>query len=362
MNAFSSLTGTGMAGSWPMAQVMAGASAVPVAHAVDLAFFFQVQDDARQDALIIEARRHLAGCIHAIEMAMRLSLDHAPQVASALDRLEPSLCWAMVRSQPELLSPPLLAHMRLRAAITLMLRQQGRGTSDGGLHPVADFSGEEAGKPSLEALTGLTLAEGRWLMPGGEDRAMRPDLPVDHYAELVWTVAACLALAIRRGGGEDGGATLCALERSGWALLADHDESASPLMLADRFVRQLGEGADAPDLIGQALDEERFLLFTALAARRLHMDSAQLAELLLLGPVGDVGLLCHALGGSTAEHRRLLLWLRPVRPSLSDATLLAEADRHEHRADGQAAEALALWRAPVAFRAKLAHLRGVSLA
>lgn len=359
MNAFSSLTGTGMAGSWPMAQVMAGASAVPVGHAVDLAFFFHAQDDARQDALIVEARRHLAGCIHAIEMALRLSLDHAPHVASALDRIEPSLCWAMVRAQPELLSPPLLAHMRLRAAITLMLRQQGRGAGDGGLHPVADISVDEAGVPSLEALTGLTLAEGRWLMPGGEDRAMRPDLPADHYAELVWTVAACLAFAIRRGGGEDGGAALCALERSGWTLLADHDESASPVMLADQFVRQLGDDADAPDLIGQALEEQRFLLFTALAARRLHMDSGQLAELLLLGPVSDVGLLCRALGGSAAEHRRLLLWLRPVRPSLSDATLLAEADRHEQQAGGQAAEALALWRAPVAFRAKLAHLRGV---
>ncbi|BBD97890.1 hypothetical protein SAMIE_1013910 [Sphingobium amiense] len=360
MNAFSSLNGMGMAGGWPVAQVMAGASAVPLGHAVDLAFFFERQDDSRQDALIVEARRHLAGCVHAIEMALRLSLSHAPSVAAALDRLEPSLCWAMIRLQPELLSPSLLAHMRLRAAITLMLRQQGRGAGDAGLHSVADHAAADADTPSLEAAAGLALAEGRWLMPGGEDRPMRPDLPVEHYAELVWTVAACLALAVRRGGAEDGGVAYAALERSGWALLADHDESASPIALADDLVRQLGEGAGAPDLLGRALEEQRFLLFAALAARRLHMDSGQVAEILLLGPVGDVALLCHALGGSDAEHRRLLLWLRPVRPSLSDTLMLEQVERHAAVTGPQADEALALWRTPVAFRAKLTHLRGVT--
>lgn len=348
-----------MAGSWPMAQVMAGASAVPVGHAVDLAFFFQRQDDARQDALIAEARRHLAGCVHAIEMALRLSLGHAPTISDALDRLEPSLCWPMICAQPELLSPPLLAHMRLRAAITLMLRQRGRGAGDGSLHPVADPAADDADTP-LEAAAGLALAEGRWLIPGGEDRPMRPDLPAEHYAELVWTVAACLALAIRRGDAEDGGAAFAALERSGWSLLADHDESASPTALADQLVRQLGEGADAPDLLGRALDEQRFLLFAALAARRLHMDSGQLLEILLLGPVEDVALLCHALGGSDAEYRRLLLWLRPARPSLSDTALLEQVERQADMTTARADEALALWRTPDAFRAKLAHLRGVT--
>ena len=59
MNALSSLTGTVMAGGWPMARVMAGMSAVPVGHAIDLALFFPNDDLTRHDALIAETRRHL---------------------------------------------------------------------------------------------------------------------------------------------------------------------------------------------------------------------------------------------------------------------------------------------------------------
>lgn len=44
MSAFSSLIGPTQADCWPMAQVMAGLSAVPVGHAIDLAFFFPMTD------------------------------------------------------------------------------------------------------------------------------------------------------------------------------------------------------------------------------------------------------------------------------------------------------------------------------
>lgn len=39
MSAFSFLTGPTAADSWPAARVLAGMSAVPVGHAIDLAFF-----------------------------------------------------------------------------------------------------------------------------------------------------------------------------------------------------------------------------------------------------------------------------------------------------------------------------------
>lgn len=347
-----------MAGSWPMARVMAGMSAVPVAHAIDLAFFFPDEAPARHDALIAETRRHLGGCVTAVEMALRLSLDHAPEIAAALDHWPEMQVWPMVRAQPTLLGPALLAHMQMRAGVTLMLRQFGEadaeqpGEAHGGL-PSAD-------DPELgDAVSALALAEGRWLMLGGEDRPMRPDLPAEHYAELVWTVAACLAAVAKRTIPDGGDALLGAFERSGWALLTDHDESAGPIAQADRLVRRMGDRADSLELVGAALDQRRFLLFTALAARRLRLDSVQVTDMLVLGPLSDVALLCRALGGSDSDYRHLLIALRPVRPALSDIVIVTEAERYRELSDGDVVLAIGALRTPAAFRAKLDHLRSV---
>ncbi len=180
-----------MADSWPMAHVMAGMSAVPVGHAIDLAFFFPVEDRARHDALIAETRRHLGGCLTAIETALRLSL---------------------------------------------------------------------AGDPAIAA----------------------------------------------------------------------------------------------------ALGQRRFLLFAALAGRRLRLGTAQVTDILIMGPVMQVATLCRALGGTGADYRHLLLALRPVRPGLSDAVIVAEADQYQLLSDVKAEAVVGALRAPAAFRAKLDHLRRVT--
>ena len=96
---------TGMINDRPMARAKAGLSAVPVGHAIDLAFFFPDEVQSRPDALIVETRRHLGGCIAAIEMALRLSLDHAPDIAAALDHWPAPLAWSMIRAQPTPYSP-----------------------------------------------------------------------------------------------------------------------------------------------------------------------------------------------------------------------------------------------------------------
>lgn len=357
MNAYSSLTGAAMADSWPMAQVMAGMSAVPVGHAIDLAFFFPVEERARHDALIAETRRHLGGCLNGIEMALRLSLDHAPDVAHILSRSPEPLCWPTVRAQPTLIGPALLAHMQMRAGVSLMLRQFGQpdiehlDDGDGGVLALGD-------DPLVgDALSALALAEGRWIATGGEDRPMRPDLPAEYFAELVWTAAACLAAVVQRSAPDLGDAVLAAFERSGWALLADHDESASPMAEADRLVRRMGELADSPELMGIALGQRRFLLFAALAARRLRMATVQATDILVMGPLAQVAMLCRALGGSDADYRHLLLALRPVRPALSDAVIVAEAERYQGLTDMQADSAVSALRTPPAFRSRLDHLR-----
>jgi hypothetical protein len=122
----------------------------------------------------------------------------------------------------------------------------------------------------------------------------------------------------------------------------------------------MGDGADDPLLLGAALDQRRFLLFAALAARRLRVGTGQLVEMLLLGPIGDVALACRALGGSDADYRQLLLSLRPVRPSLSDAAIVAAADAYAQIGQAQADAAVAALRTAPLFRARLDHLRGLA--
>ena len=360
MSVFSSLAGSTMTDSWPMTRVMAGMSAVPVGHAIDLAFFFPTDERPRHDALIAETRRHLGGCLTAIEMALRVSLDHAPAIATALSPWPDPVCWRMLCDQPAMLSPALLAHMQMRAGVTLMLRQFGQ--------PGADHITEEEGEPLLRAddplignaVSALTLAEGRWIARGGEDQPMRPDLPAEHHAELVWTAAACLTSIARRGAGEAGDALLVAFERSGWALLADHDESVSPIAEAERLVRGMGAAADAPDLLGAALDQRRFLLFAALAARRLRMRAMQVIDILVMGPVAQIATLCRALGGADADYRHLLLSLRPIRPALSDLAIVKASAHYRDLPEMAADAAVSALRTPAPFRAKLDHLLQVT--
>jgi hypothetical protein len=358
MSAYSSFTGTTMAGSWPMARVMAGMSAVPVGHAVDLAFFFPDDGRARHDALIAETRRHLGGCTTSIEMALRLALAQTSDVGAVLDRSPAPVAWAMIRAQPSLIGPALLATMEMRAAVTMMLRQFGQadveqlGEQDNGFVSSED---SQLG----DALSALALAEGRWLAMGGEDTPMKPDLPAEHFAELMWTVAACLTVVAQRTMVEDGAHLLAAVDRAGWALLADHDETACPIAQADRLVRHMDAQADTPDLLGKLLAQRRFLPFAAVAARRLRMNSSQVVTMLVTGPVAQVGTLCRALGGSDADYRHLLLALRPVRPNLTDAAMIAEADRYQALSEDQADGMIRALRTAPAFRAKLDHLRAV---
>ena len=356
MSAYSSLTGTVMVDNWPMARVMAGISAVPVDHAIDLAIFFPVEERARHDALIAETRRHLGGCLTMIEIALRAAVDDAPAVVAALSPWPTPLCWPSVRMQPTLLSPAVLAHMQMRAAVTLMLRQAGQADGESDPDDARDRLLNVDDTDCGDAVAALLLAEGRWIAHGAEDQPMRADLPAEYYAELVWMAAACLVAAGQRSAPEMGDRLAGLFEQAGWALLADHDESASPLAEADRLVRRLGVRADMPDLLGAALGQRQFLLFAGLAARRLRMTMAQVTDILVLGPVAQVASLCRALGGSDADFRHLLLALRPVRPSLSDAAIVGQADAYQQLSDVQADAAVTRLRAPAAFRAKLDHL------
>ncbi|HKT75237.1 MAG TPA: DUF2336 domain-containing protein, partial [Sphingobium sp.] len=194
-----------------------------------------------------------------------------------------------------------------------------------------------------------------------EDEPMIADLPAEHFAELLWTAAACLTALVQRSALPGADMVLPAFEKAGWALLAEHDETASPIVAAERLVRQLGEMADEPELLGAALGQRRFLLFAALAARRLRMASAHVADILVMGPVTELAALCRSLGGSDADYRHLLLALRPVRPSLTDVAIIGEADRYQALSEAQADATMSALRAPRALRTKLDHLLRATL-
>lgn len=342
-----------------MARVMAGMSAMPVGHAVDLAFFFPTAR-SRHESLIAETRRHLGGCFTAIETALRVALDQSPEVAEALLHCPGPLCWPTICQQPTLLSPALLAHMQLRAAVSLMLRQFGQADAEYG---EAAADGSPAEDPALvDAFAILALAEGRWMALGGEDQAMRPDVPADYFAEMVWTTSACLAAAARRGAPGRADRMLAAFERAGNRLIADHDGNCSPLVAAERLVRQMGGSADASDPLGAGLSGRRFLPFAALAARRQWLTIIQVIDILVMAPLTQLGALCRALGGSDADYRQLLLALRPVRPWLTDSFVIAEAERYQGVSEDEADAIIDALRTPASFRAKLDHLIGVMAA
>ena len=359
MSAFSFLTGPTAADSWPAAPVLVGMSAVPVGHAIDLAFFFPNEGRERHDALMAETRRHLGGCVAGIEQALRFALDR-PDVTSLLAQQPEAICWPTICAQPTLLGPALLSHMQMRAGVTLLLRQFGQ-PDDRLDETEAEIIFPTDDPAVTEALAALAMAEGRWLTLGGEDEPMQPDIPAEHYAELLWTAAACLMAVVQRMSLLDAGEILPAVEKAGWALLAEHDESRSPIAAADRLVRRLGERADMPELLGAALGQRRFLLFASLAARRLRMDSAHVADILVMGPVSELAALCRSLGGSDADYRHLLMALRPVRPSLTDAAIIVEAERYQALTEAQADGLVNALRAPRALRAKIDHLRRITV-
>jgi hypothetical protein len=249
--------------------------------------------------------------------------------------------------------------MQMRAGVTLLLRQFGQ--PDDRLDETEAEIFFPADDPAVtESLVALAMAEGRWLALGGEDDAMQPDLPAEHYAELMWTAAACLMAVVQRTSLVDAGEILPAFEKAGWALLAEHDETRGPIAAADRLVRRLGSRADMPELLGAALSQRRFLLFASLAARRLRMDGAHVADILVMGPISELAALCRSLGGSDADYRHLLLALRPVRPSLTDAAIIVEAERYQSLTEGQADALVNALRAPRSLRAKIDHLRRIT--
>ncbi|MBB3980893.1 hypothetical protein GGR44_000524 [Sphingobium fontiphilum] len=356
MSAASSPLSMMLADDWPTTSIAAGVSAAPVRHAVDLARLFPVEGGDWSDRLVVETRRQLAGCLAWVEMDLRRILAQAPALAGALGPMPDAVGWTTLSAHPALMGPELVAHMRLRAGLGLLLRQQGApGDMDAGVSEPADFSA--GGEPDLaDCAAALAMAEGRWAAPGLQDGPIKPDMPAEYFAELVWIAAASLCAAMIRAGTAAVDNILEAVDAAGAAMLARHDEGAGALGLADRLVRMAGAQADEPTLLGRALEQRRFLLFGALAARRLRLPTPVVMAALVDGPLLQVAALCHAIGGGPADYGLMLMALRPVRPALGDAMILSETERYAALTAAEADAVVAMLRVAAPLREGLAQI------
>ena len=71
------------------------------------------------DALLAETRFHLAGMINAVELALDLHVDDAG-ITALLAQLGAGYARGAIEDDLGLISPALLAHLRCRAAVSLM--------------------------------------------------------------------------------------------------------------------------------------------------------------------------------------------------------------------------------------------------
>lgn len=361
MNARSSQHGSTFGGdSRPLASAV-GALNSPLLHLLDLVQFIPSGVGVWTDALKSETRRHLAGCLCGLQAALFGRLA-GTDVAPALDGIADFSAWAGVQRHPQLIGPELIAHMRVRAAVGLLGRQSGVAL-DGLAAPVGeDLSWlHDDADPAIVRLAGaLSLAEQRWATPGGEELPMRPDLPAEHFADLAWTVAALAGEALARAGAISWEAAMGVVADATIDVVARHDEGETPIAQAGMMARLLGGRPDAPVFLGQALAHRQILLFAALAGERADIAIEAILHALVHASPGRLAGLCHALGGSAADCRHLLIQLQPVRAGLDDATIFSLTSDYDSLAAAEANAAVAALRGPAELRTKLALVNPAS--
>lgn len=327
---------------------------------MDLSQFFGRGMHDWPDALTSETRRHLAGCLASIETAFAVAArDNA--IGRLLTLIDGPIVWPAVQRHPHILSPEVLAHMRLRAAVGLLGGQAVRGDGDAAAEP-AQGSGWLIGDddPALvEIAAALALAEARWSSSGNASASVPADLPAENFAELVWTGAALLGTALHSGGLAERHVAMAAMTEAAYSMLARHQEEAGGFALAIRLARILRDRGRHAELLGQALAERRYLLFAALAGELADVEMEAVLDVLVHGGDAQLAALCRALGGTASDYRHLLMDLRVVRGERDDPALVRLAQNYDALQDDDvAAETVAL-RLPAALRAKLAMIPAV---
>jgi hypothetical protein len=249
-----------------------------IRHSADLALFADVAPTRWTDALLAETRFHLAGTMNAVEMAIRLEVSEG-DIEVRLSSLPQPWCGPALERQVDLLTPELLAHYRLRGALSVVQRARTDPAASGMRDGLLVAGGEG---PFSQALAALALAEQRWSGPMLFDAPLRPDLPAEIFCDLAWTVAALLILGVSRGQAPADRDAMPAIVQAVERIIARHDEGGGPFALAQRCARALS-GPERQRIAPLALAEHRLLLFCALVEGQTALQIEAVLESLVDG-------------------------------------------------------------------------------
>tara|TARA_B110001454_G_scaffold173369_1_gene164623 strand:+ start:587 stop:1636 length:1050 start_codon:yes stop_codon:yes gene_type:complete len=288
------------------------------------------------DALVARTRRHIGGCLSAVEMALRLELGVEIEA-----RLPDVVCWARVQADPALLSPILLADMRDRAAIGLMAQDRMLAEA------VPDTDAPPLPAGAADLLAALALAQSGWADAGPDHRPMRADLPAEAMPELVWTAGALLAEAAPA---SDSGAidSACA------ALLTRHDEQHMPFAQAALLAHRLRGAGENPEMLLSLARQRQILALFAIAADRIGLELPSLVRHVAEGEEQALFTLCRAAQFPREVAVRLVLGRRSVARGVDDSVLVEYADDYDRMTPAEARAAVAGLSLSAPFRAKLA--------
>ncbi len=288
------------------------------------------------DAVVARTRRHIGGCLTAVEMALGLELGAETELP-----LPDAVCWGRVQADPALLSPMLLADMRDRAAIGLMAQDD----------MLADRQEDAAAPPFADGIADLlavlALAQSGWADAGPDGRPMRADLPAEAMPELVWTVGALLADASPP-------ERASAIDHACAALLMRHDEQHMPFAQAALLAHRMrGAGEDGDALLGLAR-QRHILALLAIMADRIGVDLPHLVRQVVEGEEQALFTLCRAAQFPREVAVRLVLGRRSVARGVDDSVLVDYADGYDRTPAAEALSSVAGLSLSAPMRAKLA--------
>lgn len=319
-------------------------------HRADIALFSDNVPNRWTDALLAETRFHLAGTMNAVEMAIRLEVSEG-DIEVRLAGLPQPWCGPALERQADLLTPELLAHYRLRGALSVIQRDRahaGAAGQDALLTP-----GEDS--PFAQALAALSLAEQRWTGPMLFDAPLRPDLPAEIFCELVWTVAALLIHGLSQSESAGDRDAAPALIHAAQHIIARHDEGSGPFALARRCARALST-AERQRIAPLALTGRRLLLFCALVEAETALPAEAVLGALIDGGSEARRAVLKLMGMDETLAVQLFEMLAPLTGGAADhdAALLAFIERYRETSQSEAEGWLNRWLVPPALAAKLA--------
>lgn len=304
-----------------------GAQSDVLHHHMLLERCFDGREARWSDALIARTRRHIGGCVSAVEMALRMALE--PVTISSFnlgDALPQDYCWRAVQHRPAILSASLLRHFRDRAALSLM----GQGAVD--VPPSMTEIEEDQSFPAeaAQSLSSLSFILGGWRDTNPDHIPMRPDLPAEMMQDLVWTIAALMTQALMRTDLIPAQDAATLVQRAGYAVLERHDEQNSPFALASLFALQMRSAPVEDDQLLALARGQHIMALYAIAAERNGIEIKHVISSVVEGQERDIFTLCRAADFPREVAVRLVLGRRSVSRGVEDSVLVEYADHYEN--------------------------------